>query len=155
MNDTGTMAANDSPGIIWWLGVGPSPGIRSMWKEIGKECGWKHSRAPSVRAVIEDERTTETVLRYKGRVHGVYCASGRGGGGRSGGRGRVWPALECTLSFVLVHTYILCPIPLSFLCPFLFVISRPTALGWRRRSPIMKAGHCGASRECRTGTGFG
>ena len=36
-----------------------------MWKEIGKACGWKQPRAPSVRMeLFDDERATEAVLNF-------------------------------------------------------------------------------------------
>ena len=38
--------------------------MRRMWKEIGKACGWKHLRAPSVRNIFGDEWATEAVLTF-------------------------------------------------------------------------------------------
>ena len=37
-----------------------------MWKDIGKACGWKHPRVPSVRSVrlLWEEEATEAVLYF-------------------------------------------------------------------------------------------
>ena len=33
-----------------------------MWEKIGKACGWRHRKAPSVRKILDDEIATEAVL---------------------------------------------------------------------------------------------
>ena len=39
------------------------PQARRMWRDIGKVCGWRHPRAPSVR-LLWDGRATEAVLDF-------------------------------------------------------------------------------------------
>ena len=60
----------------WWCGGGKKqtrhrlftecrawlPQIRRLWKDIGKACGWKHPRAPSVKLRWK-EKATEAVSR--------------------------------------------------------------------------------------------
>ena len=53
-------AGRDSPGSTSFLGV--EPGSRSQ--EGWRACAWKHPRAPSVRKIFDDERTTEVVLTF-------------------------------------------------------------------------------------------
>ena len=62
----------------WWCGSGKrqschhlvtecrrwTPEIKTLWKEVGKACRWKHPRAPSVRLLFRDERTTPAFLKF-------------------------------------------------------------------------------------------
>ena len=95
-----------------------------MWRDVGKACGWKLPRAPSVRWLFSDERTTPTFLRDTkvGRmttleppeeergeleelVIELFSQEGGRGSGEEGEEGRpLWLALGCT--FPLSRVYI-------------------------------------------------
>ena len=36
--------------------------MEGLWRSVGKTCEWKHPRAPRVRLLFQDERTTPAVL---------------------------------------------------------------------------------------------
>ena len=59
------------------------PQIQELWKEVGKRCGWKHSRAPRVALLFSDERATKAVLSFlrKTRVGQLVTILLRDGGG--------------------------------------------------------------------------
>ena len=40
-----------------------APQIRRLWRRVGKDCGWRHSRAPSARWLWREE-ATEAVLEF-------------------------------------------------------------------------------------------
>ena len=64
---------------------------RGMWKGIGGAYGWKHLRAPSVRAMFGDEGGPELPAGYKSRVYGDDSTlEGGGEGGSGSGRGGGW-----------------------------------------------------------------
>ena len=55
------------------------PQIRRLWRRVGKDCGWKHPRAPAVRKLWREE-ATEAVLEF-------LRTPGLGVGWRPGERG--------------------------------------------------------------------
>ena len=90
----------------WWCGSGERQSrhhhfrscrawarqAREMWKDIGKACGWKHPRAPSVR-LLWKEKATDAVLAFL-RDTRVGCMvtlrpqeEGEDSEGEEGGRG--------------------------------------------------------------------
>ena len=73
------------------------PQIRRLWRRVGKDCGWKHPRAPAVRKLWREE-ATEAVLEFLRDTRvGCWTASRRaerlaeeadqGDGGEDGGPG--------------------------------------------------------------------
>ena len=73
------------------------PQIRRLWRRIGKDCGWKHPRAPAVRKLWRKE-ATEAVLKFLEDTRvGCWTVTqgarrpaedvGQGGEGEEGGPG--------------------------------------------------------------------
>ena len=73
------------------------PQIRRLWRRIGKDCGWKHPRAPAVRKLWRKE-ATEAVLEFLEDTRvGCWTVTqgarrpaegvGQGGEGEEGGPG--------------------------------------------------------------------
>ena len=56
----------------WWCGSGERQARRHLfvkcrtcvWKSVAKACGWKHSRASSIRMLFQDGRATPAVLTF-------------------------------------------------------------------------------------------
>ena len=62
----------------WWCSSGEryrawAPQQRRLWRRIGRDCGWKHPRAPAVKWLWE-ERATEAVLAFSADTR-VGCRS--------------------------------------------------------------------------------
>ena len=77
-----------------------------MWKSIGKACGWRHPRALSARALLQDDKATPVFLTFLretevGKAIGLAPPEERG---RRKERGAGPAHLESA------------PFPLSFLC---------------------------------------
>ena len=38
--------------------------IEELWRSVGRDCEWKHPRAPTVRVLFQEERATPAVLAF-------------------------------------------------------------------------------------------
>ena len=55
-----------------------APQIRRLWKRVGKDCGWKHPKAPAVRKLWK-EGATEAILEFLVDVRaGCWSSAGAG-----------------------------------------------------------------------------
>ena len=52
-----------------------APRIRRLWKRVGKDCRWKHPRAPVVKKLWKEE-ATEAALEFLGDVRAGCWSSG-------------------------------------------------------------------------------
>ena len=60
-----------------------APQARTLWRSVGKACGWEHSRAPRVGTLLGDERATSAVLTsFRDTKVGEFISLGVLGGGR-------------------------------------------------------------------------
>ena len=92
-----------------------APQIRKLWRRVGKECGWKRLRVPSVRWMWEEE-TTEAVLEFlEDRSSAMVAIGPQEEGARAQRRrrpGRACPRLYFPWSFPLFFPFV--SIPFSF-----------------------------------------
>ena len=85
-----------------------------LWRDIGKVCGWKHPRAPSVKW-LRKEKATEAVLVFLRNTR-VGCISmrrklleeDRDGAERGWKKRRVSRALPKMFCFVFNQLYLMC-----------------------------------------------
>ena len=124
------------------------PQIRRLRRRVGKDCGWKHPRAPAVRKLWREE-ATEAVLKFL-RDTRVGCWTASRGAGRpaeadqdDGGKRAVRGRLRDVISslfrgcgrLLVVRRYvqvILYRLFFSFPFPLSFVFLSPFLLGSRR-----------------------